>query len=43
MHIRFEYESISETIVLIPEQFEASEWKSFVRIISDYSSNVQEG
>ena len=44
MRIRFEYESISETVVLIPEDYEVSEWKGFVRIISDYcSNNIQEG
>lgn len=44
MRIRFEYDSISESIILTPEEFNFSEWKSFVRIISDYSSgNLQEG
>lgn len=44
MRIRFEYDFITENVVLLPEDFEISEWKGFVRIISDYSSsNVQEG
>lgn len=44
MRIRFEYDPVKESIILIPENFEISEWKSFVRIISDYSSSsIQEG
>ena len=44
MRIRFEYSSINESVILTPEDFELSEWKNFVRIISDYSSsNIQEG
>lgn len=44
MRIRFEYDSINENIILTPEEFDISEWKNFVRIISDYSSgNIQEG
>lgn len=44
MRIRFEYDSINKSIVLTPEEFDFSEWKNFVRIISDYSSgNIQEG
>ncbi len=44
MRIRFEYDSVKEYVVLIPEDFGALEWGNFVRIISDYSSgSIQEG
>lgn len=36
MTIRFEYDSIREEILLIPEDFGAFEWSNFTRILSDY-------
>lgn len=36
MTIRFEYDSIREEILLIPEDFGAFEWNNFTRILSDY-------
>lgn len=44
MRIRFEYDALIESVVLIPEDFAILEWKNFIRIISDYSSSsIQEG
>jgi len=42
MLIRFEYEKTHEDILLIPEGFTKEAWSSFVRIISDYSGNIQQ-
>jgi len=44
VRIQFEYDAMHENICLIPHEFLDSEWKAFVRIISDYSGGiVQEG
>ena len=40
MLIRFEYDNLHDGIVLTPVDFTDSEWKSFVRIISDYSDSI---
>lgn len=42
MLIRFEYDKTHEDILLIPEGFTKEAWKGFVRIISDYSGNIQQ-
>lgn len=40
MLIRFEYESVNEIIKLVPTGFSDSDWRGFVRIISDYSTSI---
>lgn len=40
MLIRFEYDSMDETIKLIPTGFSDSDWRGFVRIITDYSNSI---
>lgn len=41
MRIRFEYDARTEHVVLMPEEHSGPEWDRFVRIISDYGSNLQ--
>ena len=40
MLIRFEYDSMDETIKLIPDGFSDGDWRGFVRIISDYNNSI---
>ena len=40
MKLFFEYDNLHENIQIIPSDYMESEWKGFVRIISDYSAAV---
>lgn len=40
MLICFEYDSVNETIKLIPTGFNDNDWRGFVRIITDYSNSI---
>jgi len=40
MQIRFDYNAIQESIIVIPAGFNETEWRGFVRIISDYSASI---
>lgn len=40
MKLFFEYDNLHENIQIIPSEYTESEWKGFVRIISDYSEAV---
>lgn len=42
MLLRFTYDSIQENIIIEPEGFSDSDWRGFVRIITDYSSSIQQ-